>query len=49
MTLITFKMPAYPNLRIETMIAKTLELRGHLSGTTRAGKKINRPDQKKGG
>jgi len=49
MTLITFNMPACSNLRMETMIAKTLELRGHQSGTTRPGKKISKPDQKKGG
>ena len=49
MTLITFKLPACPNLRIETMIAKVLELGRHQGGANRPGKKINRPDQKKGG
>ena len=49
MTLITFKMLARPNLCVETMIAKALELGCHQGRATRAGKKINRPDQKKGG
>jgi hypothetical protein len=49
MTLITFKMPVCPNLRMETMIPKRWELHCHQGGVTCPGEKISKPDQKKGG